>query len=104
MFPGHCITKNPSVKRRAENDQEVSQLEAPTSPPPPPPTYFRAILCKCELLGVCPRKLDSNVPERHIYFHWMTLCVIYKINVEEFSSHLLVFVAAEFFLLISIIL
>lgn len=38
MFPGHCITKNPSVKRRAENDQEVSQLEAPKSPPPPPLT------------------------------------------------------------------
>ena len=35
MFPGHCITKNPSVRRRAVNDQEVSQLEAPKSPPPP---------------------------------------------------------------------
>ena len=95
MFPGHCITKNPSVRRRAENDQEVSQLEAPKSLPPPPPFYSRAILCKFELLRICPIKLDSNAPDRHICFHWMTLC---------FSSHLLVLVQQSFFLLISIIL
>lgn len=87
MFPGHCITKNPSVRRRAENDQDVSQLEAPKSLPPSS-FYSRAILCKFELLRICPIKLDSNAPDRHICFHWMTLC---------FSRHLLVLVQQSFF-------
>ena len=102
MFPGHCITKNPSVKRRAENDQEVSQLEAPKSPPPPPPLTLGQSSVNVNFWGFVQENwIQMSLKGTFIFIGWL---FVWSTNVEEFSSHLLVFVAAEFFLLISIIL